>query len=113
MSQIRGDAGYVPDDDLPGDPVCLLRRVCQQCGAVADEDPPTTCPQCHADMPADLGHAADRSGSARRSEAFARPSALRSGAGVLIAPGHSHASQPDSVSLTLALVKASAACTGS
>jgi hypothetical protein len=41
------------------------------------------------------------------------PSALPSGAGVLIAPGHSHASQPDAVSLTLALVKASAACTGS
>jgi rubrerythrin len=42
-----------PDDDLPGDPACLLRRVCQQCGAVADSDPPTTCPQCRADMRAD------------------------------------------------------------
>jgi rubrerythrin len=41
------------DDDLPGDPACLLRRVCQRCGSVADEDPPTTCPTCHADMPAD------------------------------------------------------------
>lgn len=41
------------DDELPGDPVCLLRRVCQRCGSVADEDPPTTCPTCHADMPAD------------------------------------------------------------
>jgi hypothetical protein len=41
------------------------------------------------------------------------PSALPSGAGVLIAAGHSHASQPHSVSLTLSLVKASAACTGS
>ncbi len=38
--------------DLPGDPVCLLRRVCQSCGSVADDDPPTTCPQCHAEMPA-------------------------------------------------------------
>jgi len=40
-------------DELPGDPVCLLRRVCQRCGSVADEDPPTTCPQCGADMPGD------------------------------------------------------------
>lgn len=39
-------------DDRPGDPVCLLRRVCQRCGSVADFDPPTTCPTCHADMPA-------------------------------------------------------------
>jgi hypothetical protein len=39
------------DDDLPGDPACLLRRVCQACGGVADEDPPTTCPHCGADMP--------------------------------------------------------------
>jgi hypothetical protein len=39
-------------------------------------------------------------------------SALPSGAGVLIAAGHSHASHPDSVSLTLSLVKASPGCTG-
>jgi rubrerythrin len=38
-------------EDLPGDPACLLRRVCQQCGSVADEDPPTVCPQCGAEMP--------------------------------------------------------------
>ena len=38
-------------EELPGDPACLLRRVCQQCGGVADEDPPTTCPQCGAEMP--------------------------------------------------------------
>jgi rubrerythrin len=41
------------EDDRPGDPACLLRRVCQACGAVADHDPPTVCPQCHAEMPAD------------------------------------------------------------
>ena len=40
------------EEDRPGDPVCLLRRVCQRCGSVADEDPPTTCPTCHADLPA-------------------------------------------------------------
>ena len=43
-----------PDDfaaERPGDPACLLRRVCQSCGAVADTDPPTVCPQCGAEMP--------------------------------------------------------------
>jgi rubrerythrin len=40
------------EEDLPGDPACLLRRVCQECGSVADEDPPTTCPQCAAELPA-------------------------------------------------------------
>jgi len=39
------------DDDLPGDAACLLRRVCQTCGGVASDDPPTTCPHCGADMP--------------------------------------------------------------
>jgi len=41
------------DDDRPGDPACWLRRVCPECGSMADSDPPTTCPVCHADMPAD------------------------------------------------------------
>ncbi len=41
------------DDDRPGDPPCLQRRVCPACGSVADEDPPTTCPACGADMPGD------------------------------------------------------------
>jgi|HubBroStandDraft_5_1064220.scaffolds.fasta_scaffold503137_2 hypothetical protein len=36
--------------ELPGDPVCLLRRVCQNCGSVADEDPPTSCPTCHSEL---------------------------------------------------------------
>jgi len=43
------DAGPV---DRPGDPACLLRRVCPECGSVADADPPTTCPSCHTSMPA-------------------------------------------------------------
>ena len=37
--------------ERPGDPACLLRRVCQACGAVADTDPPTVCPQCGCEMP--------------------------------------------------------------
>ncbi len=54
MSQIWKDRPYEPtDDDRPGDPVCLLRRVCQLCGSVADEDRPTTCPTCHTAIPAD------------------------------------------------------------
>jgi rubrerythrin len=53
MSEIQRDGREEPvEDDLPGDPVCLLRRVCQRCGSVADRDPPTSCPTCHADMPA-------------------------------------------------------------
>ncbi len=41
-----------PDsDDRPGDPACLLPRVCQACGAVAESDPPTTCPQCSSEIP--------------------------------------------------------------
>jgi len=39
--------------DLPGDPACLLRRVCPECGSVADRDPPTVCPQCHAELTGD------------------------------------------------------------
>jgi hypothetical protein len=38
------------DDDLPGDAPCLLRRVCPECGSVADCDPPTTCAQCGATL---------------------------------------------------------------
>ena len=38
-------------EDRPGDPACLLRRVCQACGAVAETDPPTVCPQCGSEMP--------------------------------------------------------------
>src|ERR1019366_4832786 len=36
--------------DAPGDPVCWLRRVCPECGSFVVADPPTTCPQCHADL---------------------------------------------------------------
>ncbi len=39
-------------EDRPGDPVCLLYRVCPACGSVMDTDPPTTCPECHLDIPA-------------------------------------------------------------
>jgi len=41
--------------DEPGDPACLLRRVCPERGGVAAEDPPTTCPHCGQDMPGAIG----------------------------------------------------------
>jgi uncharacterized protein YeaO (DUF488 family) len=41
------------EEERGGDPACWLRRVCSRCGSIADADPPTTCPQCHAPMPAD------------------------------------------------------------
>jgi rubrerythrin len=44
-------AGFAAE--RPGDPACLLRRVCQACGAVAESDPPTVCPQCGAELPGD------------------------------------------------------------
>jgi rRNA maturation endonuclease Nob1 len=34
-----------------GDPACWLRRVCPACGRMADEDPPTRCAACGADLP--------------------------------------------------------------
>jgi hypothetical protein len=50
-----GDTGtnWLQLQERPGDPACWLRRVCPHCGGIADEDPPTTCPQCHREMPAD------------------------------------------------------------
>ena len=37
--------------DEGGDPACWLSRVCPGCGRLADEDPPTRCPDCGADLP--------------------------------------------------------------
>jgi rubrerythrin len=53
MTQQDEAARHPVEVELPGDPVCLLRRVCQNCGSVADEDPPTTCPICGTNLPAD------------------------------------------------------------
>ena len=35
-----------------GDAPCWLNRVCPRCGAIADQDPPVSCPQCQAAIPA-------------------------------------------------------------
>lgn len=40
-------------DDEGGDPACWLPRVCQECGRLADEDPPTRCPACGAEIRGD------------------------------------------------------------
>jgi hypothetical protein len=45
-------AGPRPEEE-GGDPACLLRRVCPSCGRVADEDPPTTCAACGAELDPD------------------------------------------------------------
>ena len=33
-----------------GDPACWLKRVCSACGRLADEDPPTRCAACGAEV---------------------------------------------------------------
>ena len=38
-------------DEEGGDPACWLRRVCPACGGMADQDPPTRCAACSADLP--------------------------------------------------------------
>jgi rubrerythrin len=51
-----GDSDPIADRTVPdegGDPACWLRRVCPACGRMADEDPPTRCPACGADVPED------------------------------------------------------------
>jgi uncharacterized protein YeaO (DUF488 family) len=48
----RGSDGHgAEEDDVPGDPACWLHRVCPACGTIANADPPTTCPQCRAEIP--------------------------------------------------------------
>lgn len=43
----RSDDGRKPrEDDRPGDSVCWLRLVCQECGAMAEAEPPADCPLC-------------------------------------------------------------------
>ncbi|UOT02322.1 hypothetical protein MPY17_25585 [Rhodococcus opacus] len=35
-----------PDDDLGGDPVCWLDRVCPDCGLFLNDHTASTCPRC-------------------------------------------------------------------
>jgi len=50
--QLRAATGTGRDEDVPGDPACWLRRVCPACGTIAETDPPVTCAQCGAGIPA-------------------------------------------------------------
>ncbi len=39
------------EDDIGGDPVCWLDRVCPECGRfAASERKPRTCPECGAEL---------------------------------------------------------------
>ncbi|HWN26370.1 MAG TPA: hypothetical protein VNP37_05345 [Actinomycetospora sp.] len=51
MSSSEPSRAELPDDD-GGDPACWMHRVCQECGRLADEDPPTRCPSCGATLEA-------------------------------------------------------------
>jgi len=35
-------------DERPGDAVCWLRLVCQECGTMAESELPADCPRCGA-----------------------------------------------------------------
>lgn len=45
-----GAGAAAAEQERPGDPPCLQRRVCPDCGSVAEQDPPTVCPQCGAEL---------------------------------------------------------------
>jgi hypothetical protein len=42
----------VDEFERPGDAACWLRRVCPNCGTLADADPPTFCAQCREEISA-------------------------------------------------------------
>ncbi|WP_181442363.1 hypothetical protein [Streptomyces tateyamensis] len=37
-----------PEEPSGGEPACLLALVCAECGAIAEQAPPTTCRRCGA-----------------------------------------------------------------
>ncbi|HEX4246664.1 MAG TPA: hypothetical protein VH008_02280 [Pseudonocardia sp.] len=38
-------------EDLGGDPVCWLNRVCPECGRFAEGEDLDACPECGVDLP--------------------------------------------------------------
>jgi hypothetical protein len=47
------DASVEADEfERPGDAACWLRRVCPDCGTLAEVDPPAICEQCKQQIPA-------------------------------------------------------------
>jgi rubrerythrin len=43
-------SGQADTTEIPGDAVCWLRLVCSECGAMAESEPSTKCPQCGAPL---------------------------------------------------------------
>jgi ribosomal protein S27AE len=51
---VENSAGADPavaPEDLGGDPVCWLNRVCPECGRFAEGEYLDACPECGADLP--------------------------------------------------------------
>lgn len=53
MSGPEHSGGTTPErrysgESVGGEPVCLMHRLCAECGRLTDEDPPTRCPHCGA-----------------------------------------------------------------
>jgi rubrerythrin len=48
-----GQTGGVERVEEGGEAACWLNRVCPECGRMADEDPPTHCPGCGTELPAE------------------------------------------------------------
>jgi uncharacterized protein YeaO (DUF488 family) len=46
------EAAADAEHERGGDPACWLSQVCPRCGTMTGTKPPTTCPQCHAEIPA-------------------------------------------------------------
>jgi uncharacterized protein YeaO (DUF488 family) len=41
-----------PGGDRGGDAPCWMNRVCPECGSIAEREPPVSCAQCYAAIPA-------------------------------------------------------------
>jgi uncharacterized protein YeaO (DUF488 family) len=46
------EAAADAEHERGGDPACWLSQVCPRCGTMTGTKPPTTCPHCHAEIPA-------------------------------------------------------------
>jgi hypothetical protein len=47
---VRDHPRVDPDEDVGGDPVCWLDRVCPECGGFLTEARPTRCERCGTDL---------------------------------------------------------------
>ena len=52
VGHLSGQENTGPGGERGGDAPCWLNRVCPECGSIADQDPPASCPNCHAAIPA-------------------------------------------------------------